>query len=78
VVLIASGMVWSAFFGERDQWKIDGKIVSSLLFIFSLILIANNYIGNEVIVATVYAVSKTVADEKVKVLGSHRLISKHE
>ena len=65
--LIACIMVYAAFLSERELWGKGSTIFASLLFVFLLIFILNNYIGNEVIEGTVYAVSKISADKTVRV-----------
>ena len=64
--VLACAMVLVAFFSEREEFGTGGKIFGLLLFLAMLFLIINNYFGNQIIVGTVYAVSKEDAEGKVK------------
>lgn len=66
-------MIYAAFIGERDQWGRGTTALTVVIFIVLACGILNNYLGNQVIEATVYAVSKTDFDGKAKIEFSDKV-----
>ena len=71
--LIACGMLTAALFWERDQWGKGPTLLAVVMFAGLAFGIVNNYLGNQVIEGTVYAVSKTGSDNKVKIEFAEKL-----